>query len=176
MENYFRAEWSNSLVVSTAAVMAALLASFYWTLRMTRAPGLEMRVIGVSLLCITIGVIAYSYLLAPKGYLIGPDRMTIVRALNPIVVPFDAISGAETAGPELFKDSIRVMGSGGFWGYYGKYQSSPLGKYYMYARKTWDLVLVRGRENYVVAPEKPLEFIDSLSRGILSYRSKESAK
>lgn len=176
MENYFKAEWSNYLIASTAIVTAALLASSYWTVRMVKAPGTEMKIMGFSLLAIMIGAIMFSYLLAPTGYLIDADKLIIIRPLRSITIPLAGVSGAEAAAPELFSDSIRVMGSGGLWGYYGKYQSTQLGRYYMYARRTSELVLIRSRENYVVAPERPNEFIKILSRAILSNNPKESAK
>jgi hypothetical protein len=176
MENYFKAEWSNYLIASTAIVTAALLASSYWTVRMVKAPGAEMKIMGFSLIAIMIGAIMFSYLLAPKGYLIDTDKLIIIRPLRSITIPLAGVSGAEAAAPELFSDSIRVLGSGGLWGYYGKYQSTPLGRYYMYARRTSELVLVKGRENYVVAPERPQEFIQILNRVILANKPKEFAK
>lgn len=175
-ENYFKAEWSNYLIASTVIVTAALLASSCWTVRMVKAPEAGMRISGFLLLSIMLGVVVFSYLLAPKGYLLYADRLVIIRPLNPITVPLAGVSGAEAATPELFKDSIRVAGSGGLWGYYGKYQSGQLGRYYMYARRTSELVLVRGRENYVIAPERFHEFIKVLNLAILSNNRKEPSK
>jgi multisubunit Na+/H+ antiporter MnhF subunit len=174
--NYFKAEWSNYLIVSTVIVTAAGLASFYWTSRMVKAPGMEMRIMGVSLISIMIGVLVFSYLLAPEGYLIDANKLTIVRPLSSIVIPLIEVSGAEAATPELMSGSIRLLGSGGLWGYYGKYQNDQLGRYYMYARRTTELVLIRSRENYVVAPERPLEFIQRLNSAILSNNPKEAVK
>jgi len=175
-ENYFKAEWSNYLIASTIIVTAALLASSYWTARMVKSPEAGMRIMGFSLLSIMFGAIMFSYLLAPKGYLIDADKLVIIRPLRSITIPLAGVAGAEAAAPELFSDSIRVVGSGGLWGYYGKYQSTRLGRYYMYARRTSELVLVRGRENYVIAPERPHEFIKILNRAILSNSPKGSAK
>jgi hypothetical protein len=175
-ENYFKAEWSNYLIASTVIVTAALLASSYWTVRMVKAPEAGMRISGFLLLSIMIGAVMFSYLLAPKGYLIDADKLVIIRPLSSITIPLAGVTGAEAAAPELFNDSIRVMGSGGLWGYYGKYQSPHLGRYYMYARRTSELVLVRGRENYVIAPERFPEFIKVLNLAILSNNRKELTK
>lgn len=173
---YFKAPWGNSVIISTIIISAVVLACAYAPLRMARLPGIGIKILGFSVLAMMLGIIVLSYLLSPKGYLIGPDHLTIVRPMKSIMISLDRISGVEEAAPEILSDSTRLLGCDGLWGQYGEYQNSKLGSYRLYVRKTNGQVIIRGKDTYVIAPERPAEFISNLSQALRARAGKGTVK
>lgn len=173
---YFKAPWGNSVIISTIIISAVVLACAYAPLRMARLPGIGIKILGFSVLALMLGIIVLSYLLSPKGYLIGPNNLTIVRPMRSILISLDRISGVEEASPEILSDSVRLLGCDGLWGQYGEYQNSKLGSYRLYVRKTDSQVIIRGQDTFIIAPEKPAEFIRNLSQAIKTRPVKVTVK
>jgi len=173
---YYKAPWGNSVIISTIIISAVVLACAYAPLRMVRLPVMGVKILGFLLLAIMLGIIIFSYLLSPKGYLVGPDNLTIVRPMRSIVIPLDKLSGVEEAAPEALSGATRLLGCDGLWGQYGEYQNSKLGLYRLYVRKTTDQVIIRGQDTYIIAPERPAEFIQNLSRAIQARAGKGTVK
>lgn len=161
---YYKAAWENSLIVSTLIISAVVILCAYWPFQMARSPGIGMKILGSLLLTIMLGIIVFSYLLSPKGYLIRPDSLTIVRPIKSLMIPLARIISVEEAPATVLTDSTRLLGCDGLWGQYGKYQNDKLGIYRLYVRNTGGLVIIRGQDTYVIAPERPQEFIHTLKQ------------
>lgn len=125
-----------------------------------------------AILCAAAATIGLSWALAPKGYTILGDRLRIERPLRPIDVPLRAIRAAGALPDGFLAGSIRVLGSGGLFGYYGRFWKRGFGSYRMYATRRTGLVLVEAAGRYVLSPEPADRFIEALlSRAPAASRS-----
>jgi hypothetical protein len=119
---------------------------------------------------------AFSYLLSPSGYTIDEKNLTIVRMMKPVVIPLSEITKAEAAVPALLYGSIRLLGNDGLWGRYGKYSNAALGKYYLYVRSGKDQLLIEAANKYIIAPERPQEFLQNLERAMAAAKKTGGAQ
>lgn len=163
---WYKAEWSTGLITSTTVIMIVLLSGMILALKTCMAHNPVVRMLGILIEASMIGMVIFSYLLSPRGYTIDKANLTVVRWLNPVVIPLASISKMESATDRLLDDSIRLLGNHGLWGCYGKYRSSKLGIYYLYARNLKNLILLDSEKKYVIAPEKPQEFLQALDKAV----------
>jgi len=170
--SWFKAEWSNTLIASTAVISLVLLvAAALLPGRAFNDPALGAMAMGVLAETTLLLTLLFSYLLSPSGYIIGEDKLTIVRRIRSINIPFTEITGIEGPEPSLTRRSIRLLGSDGLWGRYGRYRNAKLGTYYMYVRSGKAPVLVQGTRKYVVGPERPQEFVQSLNQAVAAAKA-----
>lgn len=102
--------------------------------------------------------------LAPKGYELDDIELKIDRDMRPITVPLRDITEVFKLEDGLLRRSLRLMGTSGFYGYYGLFWHRKLGKYRAYATRLDGLVGVRTEKTlYALSPGDPEEFIASLS-------------
>ncbi len=167
---WYKAEWSTGLITSTTVIMIVLLSGMILALKTCMAHNPVVRMLGILIEASMIGMVIFSYLLSPRGYTIDKANLTVVRWLNPVVIPLVSISKMEPATDKLLDDSIRLLGNHGLWGCYGKYRSSKLGTYYLYARNLKHLILLDSEKRYVIAPEKPQEFLQDLNKAVAAAR------
>lgn len=170
-QSYFKAEWSTALIASTAVLFIVILTASFFLLKTLKMPGLGTRVGGGAVLVALLGTLVLSYLLSPRGYSIDEENLTIVRRLRPVLIPLRDITEAGVTAPALMSGSIRLLGNDGLWGRYGSYQSPALGTYYMYVRSGKTPVLVQGRQKYVLGPERPEEFVQSLNLAVTAAKA-----
>jgi hypothetical protein len=111
------------------------------------------------------GVIPIAWALAPRGFTIEGGELTVNRALFPVRIPLAAIRGARLVGREQAGALVKVAGSGGLFGHYGRYYSRGLGAFRLYATRRDRLVVVdteAGR--FVLTPATPERFVEALRR------------
>jgi len=167
---WYKAEWSTGMITSTMVLMVTLLSGILLTSKMCWAHNPVIRVLGIFLEVSMVGMALFSYLLSPLGYTIDNTNLTVARRLKPVVIPLAGISKTEHTTDKLLEDSIRLLGKHGLWGCYGKYRNSKLGTYYLYARNLKNLILLEGEKKYVIAPERPQEFLQDLTQAIAAVR------
>lgn len=163
----FPASWDRTLWittgVATGALLGALAAVAVVLLRVLPAstPG-AMAAAGLvlGLLVATLGV---AWGLAPRAFAIEGRALRIERPLSAIEVPLGSIRAASAVPDESFRRAIRVAGSGGLFGYYGRFWSRPLGAFRLYATRRTGLVLVdTAGERFVLSPDHPERFLEVL--------------
>jgi hypothetical protein len=76
---------------------------------------------------IAILIIVLSWAWAPRGYVIGDGFLTVPRPVGGVRIPLSGIREARPAASDDLSGCIRVMGSGGVFGYYGLFRTSKLG-------------------------------------------------
>ncbi|HVO21037.1 MAG TPA: PH domain-containing protein [Anaeromyxobacter sp.] len=105
-------------------------------------------------------VVGAAFLLAPRGYAICERELRVERAILPVRIPLSSI---RTVGPlpdEQARGMLRVGGSGGLFGHFGRYWSRRLGAFRMYASRRSGLVLVETLgEGFVLSPGDPEAFV-----------------
>jgi len=101
--------------------------------------------------------------MAPRGYELDDIELRIDRAVRPITVPLRDILEVTRLEDGLLRRSARLMGTSGFYGYYGLFWNRKLGRYRAYATRLNGLVGVRTeRTLYALSPDDPEDFIATL--------------
>lgn len=163
----FEAPWDQRLTAITLGASLMLLgatALVIWV-AMTRIPSSIMRMVLLAGALIPLATFVLGALLAPRRYALGNGRLTIERRLGSIEIPFASIRSAERLEGVRLTDSWRVLGSGGLFGYYGRFRNKKLGDFRMYATRGQGYVLVRADNPYVLTPDSPERFIEAINRG-----------
>lgn len=87
----------------------------------------------------------------------------IKRPLRTKNIPLSEISSAILCSPTM--GSIRICGSGGFFGWHGWFRESDLGKYFAYYGKASDsfLVTLKNDRKYMLSCEDPKEIVNFIN-------------
>ncbi len=110
--------------------------------------------------------IALTYLLAPIGYELLPDTLIIDKRLGQTKIGLRSIRSVASLDAGQLKGSIRVFGVDGFFGSYGTFHNSALGKFRMYSTRSSGLVLIEAEELFVLSPDDPEGFMDSVRKAV----------
>lgn len=157
----FPCTWSMGVTAITAITIIILVASTYfiWT---DDFPS-SMLWLKYTLIVVFIATIIGGLGYMPIRLTIGNDKIILHRLFGAINIPIKdiieikAILNSETAF------SIRIFGSGGLFGYLGKFKNKILGNYTMYATNVNELILIRtDRKTYVFSCKNRDEFIESV--------------
>ena len=157
----FTCPWSLGVTLITAIIIIILVASTYfiWT---DDFPS-SMLWLKYTLIIIFIATIIGGLGYMPIRLIIENDKIILHRLFGAINIPIKdiiEIKAIENSGTAF---SIRVFGSGGLFGYLGKFKNKKLGYYTMYATDINELILIRtARKTYVFSCRNRDEFIESV--------------
>jgi hypothetical protein len=119
--------------------------------------GLLIPVIVSILFAATLGL---SYVWSPRQFETDAANITIRKMWQPIVIPRDTIIESRVLEADDIKGSIRLMGSGGLFGYYGKFNNSKLKTYNLQAGNRVNLVMIKTADKtYVLTPDNREDFL-----------------
>lgn len=97
-------------------------------------------------------ILCYGY--SPRGYLVGQGSIRVRRFLKDAEIPLERVLAVRRATPEDLKWAIRLWGSGGFFGYYGIFRTSKLGKCTWYStRRTAQVVVITETQTALFSPD-----------------------
>lgn len=90
----------------------------------------------------------------------GRDKIAVSRLFGALEIPLSEVTSVVPIPKSYIDGSIRTFGSGGAFGYLGRFKNKTLGRYTMYATELKHLVLVRTRQKkYVFSCTRPEEFM-----------------
>lgn len=121
---------------------------------------------GWAILALAAALLWSCWALAPKGFIVGPGRVTVDRPLMPVKIDLRPGTAVSAEGPGLLDGSLRTMGNGGLFGYYGSFWKKGVGSYLLYATRTDRFVMVDNGKKYFLTPDQPELFIEEVRRGI----------
>ncbi|HET9552018.1 MAG TPA: PH domain-containing protein [Anaeromyxobacteraceae bacterium] len=107
-------------------------------------------------------ILLATWSLAPRGYAIERGELVVERPLFPIRIPLRDIRavGRLPSPPRL---GLRVAGTSGLFGHYGRFWSPALGAYRLYATRRDGLVSVEtAAARFVLTPEPIDPFVRAL--------------
>lgn len=176
MNKYYKAELDKLLRVSTRVVwfffiLFPFILAFTWV-RVTSAQaacpfpfGSAVLGLGLGFLTALTALTAYvARAMAPRGYALNDVELLIDRKLKPIRIPLREITEVRALEDGLFRGSLRLMGTSGFYGCYGLFWNRKLGKFRAYATRTKDLLAVKtGNGLFVLSPDDTKDFTASLN-------------
>jgi hypothetical protein len=101
-----------------------------------------------------------SYAWSPNQFETDTSNITIRKMWNPIIIPRETIIESRLIEADDISGSVRLMGSGGLFGYYGKFNNSKLKTYNLQAGNRVNLVLLKTNEKtYVLTPDNREAFL-----------------
>lgn len=157
----FTCPWSLGVTLITAIIIIILVASTYfiWT---DDFPS-SMLWLKYTLIIVFIATIIGGLGYMPIRLTIKNDKIILHRLFGAINIPIKDIIEIKAITSSEAAFSIRTFGSGGLFGYLGKFKNKKLGYYTMYATDINELILIRtDRKTYVFSCRNRDEFIESV--------------
>jgi hypothetical protein len=162
MERRFEMPWDGTLKVSTSVFVAMMLAVAGGTawLVLSRSGGDPPAVLAGLLGPLAAAVtLPLAWAFAPRALVLGRGLLRVDRPLRPVEIPLASIRAVGRVPREALRGMVRTAGSGGAFGYYGRFWSRPLGAVRLYAtRRDGYVLLDTGAGRYLVTPEDPDAF------------------
>ncbi len=109
---------------------------------------------------LAMGIIFFSYAFSPMSYTLNHKEIKIKRMIRSISIPLSGVKDVKFDPQVGNQRAVRLFGSGGLFGYYGRFRSSHLGVHYRYVTDTKRSVLIYADKTYVISPDKPEMFVD----------------
>ena len=121
--------------------------------------------ISIILLAVVL-IFAYlvPFLYRPIKYVITNDELIIVRLIKPYKIRLNEIKKVEPISKEDLKGTVRVFGSGGAFGYFGKFRNKKYGTMTFFTTRTDNRVYILTSEgkNIIISPDDSENFVSSL--------------
>ncbi|MCX2801877.1 PH domain-containing protein [Microbulbifer thermotolerans] len=156
----FRAPWSRQLKWITVFTTSLLLA--IPILLLSKAPQAQSTLYNVAI-GLPLATLLLSTLFAIRGYRIEGGNLFILRPCWKTRVTLQGMSDVK-ADPEAMRDSIRIFGNGGLFGYIGLFRNNRLGRYRAFATDMSKSVVLRFPERtLVVTPDNPQQFVTAIT-------------
>jgi hypothetical protein len=142
--------------ISSALIAVALVVSF--------ASGARL---GEGVLAFVAAVLLLAWAMSPRALVVARGELRVERRAWPALrIPLAAVVSASPLD-RLGGGTIRLFGTGGFFGSYGLFRSDALGRFRLYATRTGQAVIVRraGSElPIVLTPDDVAGTIDAIDR------------
>lgn len=158
----FPCSWSRGVTIITIITTFVLIISacFIWT---DDFP-LFMLWLKYTLLVVFMATAVGGFGYMPIRLTVENGRITLSRLFGAIVLSLDDIIECKAIPESDIEGSVRVFGSGGFFGFLGKFRNKRLGFYTMYATNLNELILIRtARKTYVFSCVCRDELINSVN-------------
>lgn len=122
----------------------------------------------------TLGVMVVATLLSPKGYEVTDTELILTRLYKPIHIPLKGILSIDTVEAEDLKGAIRLLGGGGFYGYWGKFRDAKYGTFYMHVKKHQDMLYIKcnNGNQYIFQVNTPMakgQILDKIPNHVLEH-------
>jgi len=163
----FAARWSLSVWIITLAVIVFTVfavGGMLWTAtRDSHTSEGWLLVLGAlalpTVVCITV-------FFAPLGYSVLPRGVVIHRMGRNVAVGFEQIAEIRRIDSKEIGLAIRVFGSGGLFGWFGRFYGSRLGWFTAYGSSGRDLVLISLTDGakIVISPHPAEGFLETAGR------------
>lgn len=111
-------------------------------------------------------IILLTTVIAGVGYMpmrlkANDEKVTVRRLFGSLEIPLNEVIDTRRIFKSEIDGSIRTFGSGGLFGYLGRFKNDRLGNYTMYATELNNLILVRtNNKKYVFSYSCPQEFVE----------------
>lgn len=105
-------------------------------------------------------LIFLSYAFSPLGYTVDHKEIVIQRIIKSIIIPLSTVKGVKFDPKAGGLRAVRLFGSGGLFGYYGKFRSAELGVHDRYVTDCKKSVVIYANKTYVISPDKPEVFVE----------------
>lgn len=163
MEKVINISWSNQTKLITVVTLIFLVILFYYLISNGY---LRESVLTSAVLVLIIGVLAYFAMQAPMSIKLTESKIIINKLIGTIEIAYTDI---KAVGEYSFdQGDIRVMGSGGFFGYTGSFKNKVFGNYTAYVGNTRQAFFIQTKEGkyFVISCDKREETLDCINNEI----------
>lgn len=148
--------WSNEVILITIMWILVVISCLAPLFFISAVPHGLKWLLGIIILGSVIFAAAYS----PLSLSIDSDKVTLKKLIGQIVIPLEEIRTVKKINKNAISGSIRTFGSGGVFGYLGRFKNRNLGKYSMYITERKNLILIKTENRqYVFNCSEPDAFI-----------------
>lgn len=117
-----------------------------------------------AIVVMNISILFFTWAFHPQCYFVDDDGIRIRRFFKPIEIPFSEIVEIKSLEKNELSGSIRLFGSGGLFGYFGRFSNKKLGIYFLYTSNLKELLLIKtSKKIYVISPYNRNEMIEFLN-------------
>jgi hypothetical protein len=163
----FNCPWDTSVIFTTSisfviilAVAIALFVKMMHYKKAKKSLTAAFCLLG-ALFFICIEIISATF--CPRSISIENEAIYIHRIKGDVVIPLETIEVIRRGNDLDTKNAKRVFGSGGAWGYLGKFRSAQLGDYQMYVTDSSQKILVKTTAGTLIfSCDKPDEFVNCI--------------
>lgn len=115
---------------------------------------------------ISVAVVGLSYAYSPRGYEITGGELRVKRLVGDVVFPLTRLRFVRDATTSDYWGCIRLWGSSGMFGYYGRYWSRDLGACRWYVTdRSRALIVTDGKGMILLSPDNRDGFVAALQEG-----------
>lgn len=111
-------------------------------------------------------IVLLTTVIAGVGYMpirlkVDKEKIMVKNLFGSPKIPLSEVTEIKRLSKSEIDGSIRTFGSGGLFGYLGRFKNNRLGSYDMYATELKNLILIRtGNKKYVFSCSRPQEFVE----------------
>lgn len=151
--------WSGAVLTVTIVTLAVLIgAGFYLGSLKWPTVMLWLKYLLTIILLATV-IVGVGYM--PIRLKINDEKITVIRLFGPLKIPQSEIVEIKRIGKSEINNSIRIFGSGGLFGYLGRFKNDRFGSYTMYATELNNLIFIRtSNKKYVFSCSRSKELIE----------------
>ncbi len=154
----FAAPWDRLVKVTTTLVCVVLIVIIL-------LPPHEWGWIFALKLIVPVLGLGLSWIFAPLGYRIEGNELVVKRCIGPVRIPLSDVKSARPMATRELWTTVRLLGVGGVFGYFGKFYSFALGDENWYATDMNRAVLLEtDTAKYVVTPDDRDAFLACVAR------------
>jgi glucose uptake protein GlcU len=156
-EKFLKIQWSLAVKIITFIALIIIIASEYYLINSgIKAKDWIMLIIASCILFICI----YCVLETPRSIEINENEIILHKLMGKLVIALNMITNIEPYKPD--KSEIRLLGSGGFWGFTGIFWNANIGKYRAFVGDFSQAFLIQtlDRKIYVLSCDNPAEIIE----------------
>ena len=162
----FASPWDRSLRISTAAVVAVALGGvallLAWGLPAT-SRGLRGSWTVTLAVLVLPAILLGAWALAPRRLTLVGTKLRVERPLWAVEIETSGLRAVAPLSEGSLGGAVRILGTSGFCGYYGRFYSRSLGSFRLYATRRVGLVcLDTASTRFVVSPEPPEAFVEAV--------------
>lgn len=158
----FHCSWDTNVFIITLLSVVVILGVIVMMVLKLRHYKQERQLLPLCLLSLgilfLIGVLIFSVLVCPLKVSVDKEAIRIHRMIGNVVIPIETIEEIRLCNDSDAKAGDRKWGSGGAFGYLGKFHNTQLGDYQMYVTNTSKKILVKTSDKTIVfscdQPEK----------------------
>lgn len=108
-------------------------------------------------------VLGLSYAYSPRGYRVSADAIIVKRLIGNVRVPIANLRSIRGVEKDDLRGAVRLWGSGGFFGYFGLFRTTKLGRCTWYATDRKKLIVAIGASKTTVySPDDTEGFLNAI--------------
>jgi len=154
----FRSDWDWKVKILTIAIILI----FFFLIWLSYL--VFSRTLRMALIIFLLGLIIFSFLISPSGYLIDNKNLYIITRIRKFKIPLLYIKSAKKLDKDELYGSIRILGIGGLFGYTGLFHSKHLGFFFSFATNYDNLIFIESNKKFLISPNNVESFLTSIKK------------